>query len=114
MPGSHPRNDLPSPCHFVDRVQPIVFGAIPMLRLLILVCLVAFVPGAAVLAQTPAQSAGTPAAQATPPTRAPGPASESTGPLVPNSLGAGVLVGPSTFLTQVSGRVVSTLGAVNS
>jgi small-conductance mechanosensitive channel len=136
-----------------------------MLRLLILVCLVAFVPGAAVRAQTPAQSAGTPAAKATPeksapqispddarralevlkdpqkraqitstletiartlpqapteaapaptPAPAPEPASESTGPLVPNSLGAEVLVGASTFLTHVSGRVVSTLGAVNS
>ena len=43
-----------------------------MLRLLILVCLVAFVPGAAVRAQTPAQAGGTaPAAKATPETSAP-------------------------------------------
>ena len=136
-----------------------------MLRLLILVCLVAFVPGAAVLAQMPAQSAGTPAAKAPPetsapqispddarralevlkdpqkraqitstletiartlpqapaeaapapaPAPAPEPASQPSGPLVPNSLGAEVLVGASGFLTHVSRRVVDTLGAVSS
>ncbi|HXA20751.1 MAG TPA: mechanosensitive ion channel domain-containing protein [Acetobacteraceae bacterium] len=136
-----------------------------MLRLLILVCLVAFVPGAAVRAQQPAQAGGMPAAKATPetsapqispddarralevlkdpqkraqitstletiartlpqapaeaaaapaPAPAPEPASQPSGPLVPNSLGAEVLVGASGFLTHVSGQVVGTLGAVRS
>ena len=45
---------------------------------------------------------------------APEPAGESAGPLVPNSLGAAVLVGASGFLTHLSGQVVGTLGAVSS
>ena len=42
------------------------------------------------------------------------PAGESAGPLVPNSLGAAVLVGASGFLTHLSSQVVGTLGAVSS
>jgi small-conductance mechanosensitive channel len=42
------------------------------------------------------------------------PAGESAGPLVPNSLGAAVLVGASGFLTHLSDQVVGTLGAVSS
>ena len=45
---------------------------------------------------------------------APEPASELAGPLVPNSLGAEVLVSASGFLTRVSDRVVGALGSVSS
>jgi moderate conductance mechanosensitive channel len=61
------------------------------------------------LPQAPAEAAQ--AANAVP---VPQPAGESAGPLVPNSLGAEVLVGASGFLTHLSGQVVGTLGAVSS
>jgi small-conductance mechanosensitive channel len=65
------------------------------------------------IAKTLPQSAPEPAPAPTP-ASAPESASESAGPLVPNSLGAQMLVGASTFLNHVYGRVVGTLGAVNS
>jgi moderate conductance mechanosensitive channel len=57
------------------------------------------------LPQAPAEAAPAPK-----PAPAAEPASESAGPLVPNSLGAEVLMGASSFLSQASSRVVSTLG----
>jgi moderate conductance mechanosensitive channel len=155
MPSLHPGNDLPSPCHVLDRPQSIVFGALPMLRLLFLACLVALAPGLTARAQAPVPADGgspqispdqarralevlkdpqkraqmtstletiaktlpqdTPEPAPAPTAAAsPEPVSEPSGPLVPNSLGAAVLVGASTFLSHVSGRVVGTLGAVSS
>ena len=65
-----------------------------------------------VIARTPPSAPAETASAATSP--APEPAGKSAGPLVPNSLGAAVLVGASGFLTHLSGQVVGTLGAVSS
>jgi moderate conductance mechanosensitive channel len=62
--GDHPG----WPCRFVDRLQTIVFGAMPMLRLLVLAWIVVSLPGLAALAQPPANAAGAaPAAAAAAP-----------------------------------------------
>ncbi len=69
------------------------------------------------IAKTLPASAAEPASGASPAATsgpAPEPASEPSGPLVPNSLGAEVLVGASGFLSQASSRVVGTLRTVSS
>jgi moderate conductance mechanosensitive channel len=49
--NGHSGNDASPPCRVVDLLQPIVFGARPMLRLLIFACFLALAPGLVVRAQ---------------------------------------------------------------
>jgi hypothetical protein len=58
MARSHTGADLSSPCRLVDHPPSIVFGALSMLQLVFLVCLVVAAPGLAVRAQPATQGAG--------------------------------------------------------